>query len=55
MNNAAFSDQGALELARILDMVRIGVLNDEVSEVGDWYTAVDINGNTVGKLEIVED
>lgn len=55
MNNAAFANQGAAELARVLDTLRIAVLNDEISDVGDWYTAVDINGNTVGELEIVED
>jgi len=55
MDNAAFSDQAALELSRILDTLRIGVLNDEVSKVGDSALAVDINGNTVGKLQIVED
>lgn len=55
MNNAAFDDQGALELSRILDTLRINVLNDEVCRIGDRTTARDINGNTVGKLEIVED
>lgn len=47
MDNAAFTDDPARELARILDCIMTDVQD------GDGYgSARDINGNTVGEWKI---
>jgi hypothetical protein len=56
MDNAAFEAAPKVELHRILRQLSGNVLNEGgVHRVGDSIAAIDINGNTVGKLEIVED
>ena len=54
MDNAAFEENGPIsELSRILSHLSDEVVRHRVYGGGDFVTAVDINGNTVGKLEIV--
>jgi hypothetical protein len=54
MDNAAFEDNGPTsELSRILSRLSDDVIRHRIYGGGDFVTAVDINGNTVGKLEIV--
>ncbi len=54
MDNAAFEENGPIsELSRILSRLSDDVIRHRVYGGGDFVTAVDINGNTVGKLEIV--
>lgn len=54
MDNAAFEENGPIsELSRILSHLSDEVVRHRIYGGGDFVTAVDINGNTVGKLEIV--
>ena len=54
MDNAAFEEEGQItELSRILSNLSDGVIRHQIASHGDFVAAVDINGNTVGKLEIV--
>ena len=54
MDNAAFEENSFNEeLSRILSRLSDDVIRHRVYGGGDFVTAVDINGNTVGKLEIV--
>ena len=55
MGNAAFGERPATELARILRNIAQDVDGHCLQYVGDAVFAIDINGNSVGKLEIVED
>ena len=52
MDNAAFENQPAVELARILRKVAEDVEWHSIAHVGDAVFALDINGNSVGKLTI---
>jgi hypothetical protein len=54
MDNDAFEDAPSHELGRILGRLEDDVLRNIVGEVGHHLTCVDLNGNAVGKLEIVE-
>jgi hypothetical protein len=54
MNNAAFEESSGDEVCRILDKVSIFVEGSDLS-VGDGYSVYDINGNTVGRWDIVAD
>ena len=54
MDNAAFEENGPTsELSRILSHLSDEVIRHRIYGGGDFVTAVDMNGNTVGKLEIV--
>ena len=54
MDNAAFEENGPTsELSRILSHLSDEVIRHQIYGGGDFVTAVDMNGNTVGKLEIV--
>jgi hypothetical protein len=54
MDNAAFEENGPeSELSRILSRLSDDVIRHRIYGGGDFVTAVDINGNTVGKLEII--
>ena len=55
MDNAAFGERPATELARILRSMAQDVDGHCLQYAGDAAFAIDINGNSVGKLEIVED
>ena len=55
MDNAAFGERPATELARILRNIAQDVDEHCLQYVGDAVFAIDINGNSVGKLEIIED
>ena len=55
MGNAAFGERPATELARILRNIADDVDDHCLQYVGDAVFAIDINGNSVGKLEIIED
>ena len=55
MDNAAFGERPATELARILRNMAQDVDEHCLQYAGDAVFAIDINGNSVGKLEIVED
>ena len=55
MGNAAFGERPATELARILRNIANDVDDHCLQYVGDAVFAIDINGNSVGKLEIIED
>ena len=55
MYNAAFGERPATELARILRNMAQDVDEHCLQYAGDAVFAIDINGNSVGKLEIVED
>ena len=55
MGNAAFGERPATELARILRNMAQDVDEHCLQYAGDAVFAIDINGNSVGKLEIVED
>ena len=55
MGNAAFGERPATELARILRNIADDVDDHCLQYTGDAVFAIDINGNSVGKLEIVED
>jgi len=52
MDNAAFENQPAVELARILRKVAEDVEWHSIAHVGDAVFALDVNGNSVGKLTI---
>jgi capsid portal protein len=55
MENAAFGERHQiLELSRILTRLSDDVERHLVGQAGDFTTIVDINGNTVGSLKIVE-
>jgi hypothetical protein len=54
MEDAAFADNPTLELSRILTRLSDDVERHLIEEVGHFTTIVDINGNTVGSLKIVE-
>ena len=54
MDNDAFKDAPSYELGRILGRLEDDVLRNIIGEVGHHLTCMDFNGNTVGKLEIVE-
>ncbi len=50
MDNAAFEEAGpSVELARILREIANRIDGVPVS-AGDWYAAMDANGNKVGRL-----
>ena len=55
MDNAAFGERPATELARILRSMAQDVDGHCLQYAGDAAFAIDINGNSVGKLEIIED
>lgn len=55
MGNAAFGERPATELARILRNIANDVDDHCLQHTGDAVFAIDTNGNSVGKLEIVED
>lgn len=48
-DNAAFEGDWRVEAARILRQARLG----ELDEPGDHFPLFDINGNRVGKMEII--
>ena len=52
MDNDAFVQNPTHELSRILSRLSEDVEKIQVSDVGHMVTAADINGNTVGELEI---
>ena len=52
MDNDAFVQNPTHELSRILSRLSEDVERIQVSDVGHMVTAADINGNTVGELEI---
>ena len=53
MDNAAFEEEGQItELSRILSNLSDGVIRHQIASHGDFVAAVDINGNTVGRLEL---
>ena len=53
MDNAAFAENPTYELSRVLSRLSEDVERVQVSQVGHMVTAIDFNGNTVGKLEVV--
>ena len=55
MDNAAFEDAPAQELGRILRKVAEDIEWHSLSHVGDAVFALDSNGNSVGKIEIVDE
>ena len=58
MNNDAFRNTpscAANELARILGRLEDDVSRYVIGEIGLGKNIVDYNGNTVGKLEIIDD
>ena len=55
MDNAAFGEYANHELARILRELANDVNEHCLQYAGDAVFAIDINGNSVGKLEIAED
>jgi len=58
MNNAAFQPRPRMELRRILlqvcESLEDGAGIDVGSNVGDRISLLDINGNSVGHLKILE-
>jgi hypothetical protein len=57
MDNDAFRNtptMAAHELSRILGRLEDDVSRYAIGDVGHHVTCVDYNGNTVGKLEVVE-
>jgi hypothetical protein len=54
MDNAAFTEYTAGELARILRALADTVERDSTLGVGDSFGARDGNGNKVGALEVTE-
>tara|TARA_Y100000004_G_scaffold158276_2_gene184470 strand:- start:1827 stop:2036 length:210 start_codon:yes stop_codon:yes gene_type:complete len=52
MNDDAFVQNPTYELSRILSRLSEDVERNQVSDVGHMVTAADINGNSVGELEI---
>jgi len=52
MDDDAFVQNPTHELSRILSRLSEDVERIQVSDVGHMVTAADINGNTVGELEI---
>ena len=55
MDNDAFTTAPAHELGRILRKVADDIEWHSLSHVGDAVFALDSNGNSVGKLEIVDE
>jgi len=55
MDNDAFTNAPAHELGRILRKVADDIEWHSLSHVGDAVFALDSNGNSVGKLEIVDE
>lgn len=53
MDNAAFEDNPA-ELSRIMRNLADKVEASGCAAVGDDFVAMDVNGNRVGRLEIVD-
>ncbi len=54
-DNDAFANAPAHELGRILRKVAEDIEWHSLSHVGDAVFALDSNGNSVGKLEIVDE
>ena len=54
MDGDAFAEVPSHELARLLGRLEHDVVSMMIGEVGHHSVCVDYNGNTVGKLEIVE-
>jgi len=54
MDGDAFKEVPSHELARLLGRLENDVVTMMIGEVGHHSTCVDYNGNTVGKLDIVE-
>ena len=54
MDGDAFKDIPSHELSRLLGRLEHDVGTMMIGEVGHHATCVDYNGNTVGKLDIVE-
>lgn len=53
MDNSAFSNNNAMELARVLKDLSFKMIeNGNDLDVGDLFSVRDINGNRVGQLEI---
>ena len=50
MDNAAFDDEPATELARIVKLVATAIEQGHIA-----YTCYDINGNTVGHWAVEDD
>jgi len=54
MDGDAFKEVPSLELGRLLGRLENDVITMMIGEVGHHSTVVDYNGNTVGRLDIVE-
>ena len=52
MDNAAFEELPSIELARILQKLAEHISGYELVYAPETYTLKDINGNTVGKMQI---
>ncbi len=54
MDNAAFEDEPAVEIERILQLVGMGFYSYNVHDfkAGPWDNIRDINGNTVCKVAL---
>tara|TARA_B100001765_G_C19280666_1_gene239773 strand:- start:218 stop:448 length:231 start_codon:yes stop_codon:yes gene_type:complete len=56
MDNDAFMHPNtSLELSRVLARMGDDIERMQVNDVGHYTTVTDLNGNTVGRLDIVED
>jgi hypothetical protein len=54
MDNAAF-EENSVELARILQDVAAKIEQQGGVVAGDSFVAMDLNGNRVGKLDVIAD
>lgn len=54
MDNAAF-EENSVELARILQDIASKIEQRGGVAAGDSFVAMDLNGNRVGKLEVIAD
>ena len=52
MDNDAFVLNPTHELSRVLSRLSEDVEKNQVSDVGHMVTAADINGNSIGELEV---
>ena len=52
MDNDAFVQNPTHELSRVLSRLSEDVEKNQVSDVGHMVAAADINGNSIGELEV---